>query len=214
MILDDLLAQTQNQSDIEARLKAFCGPDVKLIYASTVVSGKYLEYLAFLKVPVVTHVHELQKSIEKFAGQQTMDKLLRYTQHYIVGSPAVCENLRTTYRIEPEKMEVVYDFSGKKAFYPSDEEKVERRATLRLDPRKTLIFGCGFFQWRKGPDLFVAVAEQLVKMGMRDFHCYWIGERDTGEYVDLDGHILECGLTEYVTFLGGKDNLRGVFHSG
>ena len=214
IVLDKIAEDFRGQDQIANRISEFCGSDIKLIYANTVATGKYFECLKMFKVPIVTHVHELQKSIEKFAGQSAMNNVIEKTDKYIVASPAVGKNLTVNHNIPEEKIETVYAFIANHQMSPATFNKAEHRETLHLDQGKVLIWGCGTVDWRKGPDLFISVAGHLLKKGFQDFHFYWIGLKDETEYPDIENDINRWGLDKYVTFLGEKQNPQEYFMAG
>ncbi|MFC1666047.1 glycosyltransferase, partial [Pseudomonadota bacterium] len=83
--------------------------------------------------------------------------------------------------------------------------KKTAKQQLGLISNMTLIFGCGTLDWRKAPDLFVDVAENLLKRGLTDIHFYWIGWAPI-DYPNLITDLSDRGLDNHVTFLGEKKN--------
>jgi glycosyltransferase involved in cell wall biosynthesis len=69
------------------------------------------------------------------------------------------------------------------------------------------IFGCGTTDWRKGPDLFIEVADQGKRLGLKDAYFFWIGA-DTGELEQLQTKVRKLGLQDRVVFFGEVQDAR------
>src|SRR5262249_37216301 len=91
--------------------------------------------------------------------------------------------------------------------------QIARRRQKQLPEEGFIIFGCGTTDWRKGPDLFIDVADQANRLGLKDAHFFWIGI-DTGELEQLQTKVRELGLTKRVFFLGEARDARSYFGSG
>ena len=76
-----------------------------------------------------------------------------------------------------------------------------------------IIFGCGTTDWRKGPDLFIEVADQANRLGLKDAYFLWIGV-DTGEVEELEAKVRRLGLEDRVLFLGEAQDARSYFAAG
>jgi hypothetical protein len=60
-----------------------------LIYSNTITNGRILKDLAFLKIPVITHVREMRNFIKFKYGLNNFLKYKDYSYHYIAISNAV-----------------------------------------------------------------------------------------------------------------------------
>ena len=94
-------------NELKAYVLANCVPT--LIYSNTVVNGRVLEALKELGVPVLTHVHEMENSIRKYAGTD-FAKVILHTDGYIAVSKSVRDNLVERHGISAEKIDLIYGF--------------------------------------------------------------------------------------------------------
>ena len=76
-----------------------------------------------------------------------------------------------------------------------------------------IVFGCGTTDWRKGADLFVGVANETNRLGLKDGYFFWIGS-DTGELEELEAKVRKLGLEDRVFFLGEAQDARSYFAAG
>src|SRR5882724_2535708 len=56
-------------------VRSFCGNDISAVYLNSAASGHVIEKTRHLNVPQVAHIHELEKSIARFAGAEKMAAL-------------------------------------------------------------------------------------------------------------------------------------------
>jgi glycosyltransferase involved in cell wall biosynthesis len=204
------------------RLIEFCEGSPDLIYANTVASGKAHSWLAKLGVPILTHVHELNMSIKRYAADW-FDDILEHSDAYIACSGAVRRNLIEKYHVNKETCYTAYSFIQSSGIEPyRKNEKVKARRLLWLHKDKTLILGCGVgMPFRKGADLFIETAQKLIDMGEKQFHFYWIGgfvgnegDPQYGNWSDYLKKLKNQELRDYVTFLGQKSDPREYLRAG
>ena len=185
----------------------------QLVYANTVVNGPLLDELAWLDCPVVTHVHELQKSIERWAPGETMAATLRRTTHFVAVSEPVAENLKSRHGVAPTAVSVINAFidTGHEA-QPTPPAEA-RRQELELNGAHSAVFGCGTTDWRKGPDLFVEIAARACA-AVPQLRFFWIGAGSREEQRTLDKLIARHDLSERVSFLGERPDARSYLGAG
>ena len=180
-----------------------------VILANTVVSGSVLPTLKRFGVPIVSYIHELQKSIERWAPGKIMETLIANTNHFIAGAKAVGTNLNETHRVNPD------DISTQESFIKTCKNvpitNLDRiRKELGLQPSDKVVLGCGTTDWRKGPDIFAHTAERVLK-NVPDAKFIWIGPPATDEF----GHAAYALAREpQIRFIGEKENLFDYFLIG
>jgi FkbM family methyltransferase len=202
--------------DLEIRKAAvakFLSVRPQLVYANTVVHGPLLDELAWLDCPVVTHVHELQKSIERWAPGETMAATVRRTRHFIAVSEPVAENLKSRHGVVPDAVSVINAFIDTGDEAQPAPAVTARRQELALNGEHIAVFGCGTTDWRKGPDLFVEIAA-LACAAVPQLRFFWIGAGSREEQRALDKLIARRGLRERVRFLGERSDARACLATG
>jgi glycosyltransferase involved in cell wall biosynthesis len=225
VLLSDLTPAGANASaDVfVSRLLEACDGAPDLIYGNTVVAGKAYPWLSRLNVPILTHVHELESSIQYYAGAW-MDDVLKYSTRFLACSKAVLDNLVRFHGVPADRISVAAPTISR-SHLPLPQGEAEKdllRQKLGLITGKRLIFGCGLgMPFRKGADLFISLAEALQRSGRTDFHLYWIGGFDPAEQDDKLGRwsdylkrLEKNGLDKLVTFLGYKKSPREYLRAG
>ncbi len=226
-ILGDTLLLDENiqlsNDEFAAKIINLCGGKPDLIYGNTVAVGRVYKLLKMIMVPILTHVHEMEMSIQHYAGEWIGD-IIEHSAHFIVGSQAVRDNLINNHGVKQENISLGY--ASINPTIPSISlEKAEKNALkkkLGLDQNKLLIFGCGLgMPFRKGADLFIELGRILRREGVKNFHMYWVGDFEPsyidpkyGDWSDYLVRLQKSNLNSYVTFLGLKENPRNYFQAG
>jgi glycosyltransferase involved in cell wall biosynthesis len=192
---------------------------IDLIYGNTLLSAKAYPFLADGNLPVITHVHELEQSIRKQLTDNDIAVFKQFTSNFIACSASVGANLRLNHGIAPEKIDLVYEFIGTTT--ESKPDQINQRRLLCIPENKTIIWGCGTIDWRKGTDLFIRTASSLRKQNGDDFLFIWIGQNtwdneynDWGSWQAQADFILEHQLSDYILFLGEKEVPSNYFGCG
>ncbi|NEZ63178.1 glycosyltransferase [Leptolyngbyaceae cyanobacterium CCMR0082] len=188
--------------DIQARspLMAFC---------NTVVTADVVEACDRAQIPVMSCIYELPASIEAYVGQKQFFKIIEFARRIIVASDYVQQELVDFYNLEPSKLTSIHaGIRQQRNIYNNRLEA--RKAILRefnFAEDTFLVLGCGSIHPRKGTDIFVQVAQQVMRYpdtGHVKF--IWIGADQQGSLVrQWCEHDLRIGdLTETVLFIGER----------
>jgi glycosyltransferase involved in cell wall biosynthesis len=193
---------------IRRLVQTFCGNRVAAVYLNSAASGHVAPLTHHLNVPQVAHVHELQTSIDRWVGAEQMEALRKHVDLFIAASGPVADNLIVNHAIPSARIRVVEEFircTGIREI--SDSEKRNCKLDLGLNAGAKIVLGCGTTDWRKGPDLFVEVAEQVLAGHHAPTEFVWVGgETSSGELKRLRGVITSKGLSEKVRFVGPVTN--------
>ena len=192
---------------------------VDLIYGNTVLSAAIYNELKFLRAPIISHIHELEKSIQAYTIKKTRKQLKSNTAGYIACSSPVNQNLQSNHNIKAKKIITIFEYI-ENIEIDLIKPKKDYRQALGLAEDGLLIVGCGTIYWRKGPDIFIDTALNLRKKGLENFHFYWMGDNlwdadpiSSGlcSWNDLEKKIKDNGLSDFITFLGEKETVTDYF---
>lgn len=184
--------------------RSFAGNDLSAVYLNSAASGHLIETTRKLGVPQIVHVHELEKSIEKWVGSEKMAAIRSHATLLIAASAPVADNLHERHRIPREKLRVVDAFIRSTGIRPiTGAEKRECKSALSINPDSKVVLGCGTTDWRKGPDLFVRVAKAVRDSYPGPLQFVWVGgETQSGEINQLKRLVESLGIEKEVRFVG------------
>lgn len=184
--------------------------DFGLIFVNTIGSAAAYHQLNFLTAPTVLFAHELEMSIKKFSDPSDMDYLMSRTNHLIVVSKAVASYFHKHYQY-PYTQTSTFQIIDAPQILKNIEEgkKVDIRKKMGLPKDAILIGGCGHAEWRKGNDVFMMVAQQVIKSRSNlPIYFVWVGmnpnselydvQRFDAEKMEIADRIIHVGLTSEV----------------
>jgi glycosyltransferase involved in cell wall biosynthesis len=179
--------------------------DFGLIFVNTIASSAAYRALSFLELPTVLFAHELEMSIKKYSHPDDMAHLMACTNHLIVVSKAVANYFKATYHY-PDSQISTFQIIDTPLILKKIEEgkKTSVRQALKLPDNAILIGGCGHAEWRKGNDIFMLVAQQVIKyFGTRPVYFIWVGMRDDSELYEVQRFdAVRMGLADRIIHVG------------
>src|SRR5262249_54879934 len=207
LVLADFAAKAEQDYELAEFLKG----SLRVIYSSTVVNGALLSQLRPLGAKIVTHVHELQKSIERWAPGEIMAATLKHSDLFLAASPKVAENLSISHGVLKDNLHVVYAFIEPwvEEQEPTAAAKAAMQEELGIGVEDVVVFGCGTTDWRKGPDLFVEIARSACARDSR-LKFLWIG----GDPAPFMEKVRSAGLEGRVFFAGHRKEARRYWYAG
>lgn len=159
--LNRLLYKIPILSEKEKLLNLINDKKFDCIYANTINSiDLVIKSFLINDTPIVLHVHELKTVIDEFRPDLT--KIDPYISHYIVPSFLNKDTLVTHFTISPTKISVIRETTV------IPECKIEKTENVQK------VIMCGGAYWRKGDDLFIQVASEVIKK-LPNTHFYWVG---------------------------------------
>jgi len=174
------------------------------IYCNSVATAKLIpELKAKFKCPVILHVHELQLSIEQFAGMEIFRNALPHVDVLIAASKAVSDNLLEM-DISSDKVKIIHESIPviKNQIKPLNDETL----TLWKTNKYFIVGGSGTTDWRKGTDLFLYTAVKLAKTDP-NIRFVWVGGfTESIEYKRIQYEIKKLGIANLIYFTGPVKN--------
>jgi glycosyltransferase involved in cell wall biosynthesis len=144
------------------------------IIGNTVSSVVLLRELVPLKVPFEVYVHELSYSISNFTTEEDRKFMANVSQRVYAVSALVKTVLVNEVGVDVDKIELLPPIIELPEATNTDNPV---RASLGIPADAQLVFSCGLAEWRKGPDVFLAVAKELIAK-MPTVHFIWLGILD------------------------------------
>jgi glycosyltransferase involved in cell wall biosynthesis len=188
-------ARLAEATDVQ-RFAARCPP--AMVYTNSIASARAIEMLA-PRVPIVTHVHELEFPF-RTQLESALSRLLAETHQFIACSNAVRENLVRNHAVPAAQIETIHE-SIPVADIRAERTREQVLRELRIPDDALFIIGAGTASWRKGTDLFIQLARAVCRQRSHAYFA-WIGDSWPSDLAQLDHDVRLAGLTEKVRFTG------------
>ncbi len=152
------------------------------IVSNTIANGRLLRLLQPLNLPFAMYVHELETSIQIYTRPEDLQYELAHVSHVFCGSEAVRQNLINHHGLTPANTSVLNSLIRTATLIDKLKavDQASVRARLNIPAQAVVVGGCGNAEWRKGVDLFLLIARQLLNTHP-DMHFVWVGIPETGE---------------------------------
>lgn len=170
------------------------------LYLNSTTSSLALRVLPEIPPFVASHVHELESAFTYWFPAADRDAVLRRADWFVGCSEQVARHLIEAYGVHRSKVSVHHEFIQVPRV---DDVRARRmRQELGLPTEAHLVGASGVQIWRKGPDLFVQAAADLVRNAPDlDVHFVWVG--DAGEErIPLQADVAGTGLTDRFHIVG------------
>lgn len=179
------------------------GAGADLVYLNTVGSAPCLAWVPS-ETSVVCHVHELDFALTNWITEGDRQALRDRVDRFIVVSDMVGDALRRCVGIDDRRIVRHYGFI--------DVDAVEQAGRVVGHDRVGWVVGAsGTTEWRKGPDLFLALADEVHRR-RPDVSFRWVGGSASGP--DIDGVLADrarAGLDDTVEYLGEQQDAPAWF---
>lgn len=180
----------QNRSNIRQQQifeAEIISKNIGLIFGNTIAIGLAYRAVQFLKVPFVLFVHELEMSVKMYSTPAEMANLLTNTNHLITPSRAVSKYFLETFNFDANRNST-FKIVNIASMLAGIEKglQVNVRQKLGLSPDTVLIGSCGNAEWRKGNDVFMAVAQNVInRYSNRSVYFIWVGISNESELYQI-----------------------------
>ena len=162
-----------------------------VIYANTIVSVPAAVKIGrLIDTKVLLHLHELNTVIQ--SKLPNFKNYISGIDKVIAVSDLTANNLICNYGVSSDKVKVIYEFSE-----PSN------RTSEKIYSETLTVGGSGWTYWRKGPDIFLQVANFInKKYPSAKIRFTWVGNLQGEDKVMIESDIQKSGLDNTVEFVG------------
>jgi glycosyltransferase involved in cell wall biosynthesis len=178
----------------------------RLIYANTVATARLLRQVVPPGVPLIVHVHELERAIQIAAGSEGMAAIKSLARRYVAASPCVRDNLIARHGVDESLIETIPSFItvDEAIVKESEARRQEMRRSLGIPVNALVVGGCGATSLRKGVDLFVEMARAIWAQWVGDpVHFVWVGRLKEDDFTrSVLASVQKSGIAQVCHFVG------------
>lgn len=196
----------------QSLLKKFKAEQFNIIYSNTVVNLDVLKILKELEIPIITHVRELESTIEHFGGAKLIEDLNELNKFFIADSYAVQKNLIYKHAISANKIEVVHEYVELPNELPNKKFTSSLRIELGIPENAFVVGASGGGLWRKGYDLFIQTAIAICKRkGNETIYFLWVGGFKDEIQSQIAFDLEKSELEKRILFVGAQERPLDYF---
>lgn len=184
-------------------------PDV--IFASSLLAINYgVKLKEIIGVKLICNIHELDSPFFHAPKEPYADSMQK-SDWLMMGSNAVKKFYLTNFPIDPDKVSVIYDFTADEKPEPSALTDIKKMYNIPQTAK--IVGGMGSLQWRKGPELFLYVARELLNQSP-DTYFFWVGgSKESPEYKFLARESELLGLENRVVLPGEQADIHSYYNA-
>lgn len=162
----------------------------ELCICNTIANHKIVKEFYKTKIKIITWVHELSYMFDiiENISIENPKALINNTDFFLCASISVQKYLIKTHSVQFEKTYVINEIIN---------DKIEGIQRKKL--KSFTVGGCGTLGWRKGSDLFLKVADELVnKLQVKDIYFEWLGAHSSIGLFQFQEEIKKLRLQKFV----------------
>lgn len=182
----------------------------ELIFSNTAVA---LPFAARLKQqlgrPLISSLHELESTFF-YCSVAEFGEAAKQVDAFMMGSEAVRHYYQRMFAVAPAKAHLIYDFTGPSPATPAPVAQ-DIRARYHLSPATRLVGAMGTMIWRKGPDLFLAVAQQVLRQVPEACFMWVGGDPESATYQELQRDVRLLGLQDRILLTGNQADIASFY---
>ena len=189
------------------------GADVAI--CNTVVTGNLVKIFTKRNIKTISLIHELPELIKKYKMEKNAEIISQSADKVIFASEFVKTKFATISKLDdnnciiaPQGLFLKNKFKNKK-----EEARILLRNMLSIPQDAKIILCVGYADYRKGVDLFVKVAKNVVKVDPKTYFV-WVGHHDENFMNKINSDIKKSGIKDNILFVGIKKEGRDVFYAG
>jgi glycosyltransferase involved in cell wall biosynthesis len=136
---------------------------IELVFANTATHSRLVSGLPPLRLPVITHVHELPLALEGMDATDALTTIIDQSDRLLAVSGAVRQML-VRRGAQDDRIAIVPGPLGDVEPLGEAERRQIRETVLRAEDDSVVVVGCGTPSMVKGTDVFLSVARAALAM--------------------------------------------------
>ena len=176
-------------SEIESLKQKISSEKFDYIYCNTIVSLNFAScFFKNYNKKFIIHIHELNTVIDEFCPN--LNDFKNIIDLFIVPSELNKNCLVENFSISENKIKVIREVSDIK----------KNKIKSNIDKNKINILMCGGAYWRKGDDLFILIADAILKKN-KNFNFFWVGYQSEERKRVNNADLIKLGIKNNVHFI-------------
>ena len=187
---------------------------VETAICNTVVSGDVLKILSDRGIRTIALIHEMPELIHIYKMEGNAGTIVRSSDKVVFASAFVRDKFRAIAPVDDKKCVILPQglYLNNKYKGMRQEARAQLCRKYSIPPSANIVLAVGFADFRKGVDLFMAVAKKAIDAG-QDTYFFWVGHQEDTFMKDILAEAKKPALNGRVIFTGLQED-TGLFYSG
>ena len=170
---------------------------------STVVCGRVVPQLKDFGFKVLSLIHELPGVIHEMKQEDNAEMIARFSDKVVFPANLIYQRFVEIASVSSEKVVIRHQGVVRKNPYKNSQAKAHQLVCKKHNlPKDTqIVLSIAYMDVRKGPDLFVEMAAQVLSAHPKAVFI-WVGHAETEMAHKVISRVKELGLQEKVLFVG------------
>ena len=179
---------------------------IQLVYANTACHGSLVSEFHAAGIPVISHIHEMAHEMG-LRNPVELGRQLGGSSHFIACSQSVADCLKDTFLIPEAKISLIHEpiDTANLSHLATATDSLGLKRSLGFPDESPVFCGVGTACWRKGSDLFLAMAAEVCRKNP-NARGLWVGRVPSTDRLCIEHDIRLMGLENKVVFIGERAN--------
>ena len=202
--------------DIRHLFQTFLSRGINQCICNTVVTGILAPLLRELGFDFVNLIHELPVTINLYTFHQAVENIKKHARQVVFSSEYSRNSYINNYGYSPKNTLVKAQgcYFSTVWFNKKQEAKKQLRKQLFLSQKSIIILSCGHLYLRKGPDVFLDLANKILKDKENfNYHFVWLGGHEKEEINWFNHDKQKMGIEDHVHYVDFVED-PSLFYAG
>lgn len=189
-------------STVRALDEVVAGPPPRVLFLNSSFSAEVLLASPWPGTHVIARVPELELAFDHALSARCRQALLARADRYVAVSERVRRHLVEGHGVPTDRVAVIHGSLPAEPRPPAPEVVAAARREAGIPEGAPVVGAVGSRSWRKGADLFLALAATLVRERAVPAHFLWLGSDDgSWQFRRFDRDVRRAGLDDRVHLL-------------
>lgn len=165
-----------------------------VIFCNSIINGEIIKWLRYTRKPIYTYVHELEQVIRMYLQSGHIRPTLKYTNTFFYPCNKVRDTLINSFGVHESKLARLNYYFPLHLFENMPDSKSGKDKEFHF-------CGIGTASYRKGTDLFIAIARDICQKNP-GYKFVWIGGFESNEDAEKYKQLANVDGYSVVEFVG------------
>lgn len=183
-----------------------------LIFVNSITAITYgMKIRERCQAKLICNIHELDTYALFYTPPGGYSEALHKAEWLMMGSQAVQNFYIDNFKVDPKKTSVIYDFIADEN--PQQATAADIRQLYGIPVASKIVGGIGTLDWRKGKELFLCVAREVIRRSPNTYFVWVGGNKKSVEFKQFEREVRLFGLADRVILTGEQADIHSYYEA-